>query len=498
VTSNMLTVGIFNDSFPPTIDGVANAAANYADVIQKNHGRAVVATPWYPNVVDDLPYKVVRYPSAKVSKKLGYRAGYPFDPFVVNLLRKEHMDIIHTHCPFSSAVLARLLRFTSDTPLVFTYHTKFDIEFQKILPNDPVRAASAKFLLSNINACDEVWTVSEGAGKNIRSLGYEGDYLVMQNGTDFPKGSADPKYVDELRNIHLIDPQLPVFLFVGRMMWYKGIRLIIDSLKAVKQRGYRFKMLFVGEGYDRADIQAYVKKSGLSDDCIFTGAVYDREKVRAYFTLADMFLFPSTYDTNGIVVSEAAACSCPSLLIAGSCAAERAIHMETALLVDEDVPALVEAIIFACDNPSTMKHIGEAAAEKIYLSWEDAVKIAYDRYHTVIEKYNSGTNLQSRRLAALDDLRRMKGDLGIKLDSFTNFVHRGQSNLSIKKARLREFYVNGRRGMNIRKDRFLGFYRERQDEIEMKMENLIEYYLYSPGDTIGRLIDEAKKNQSGR
>ena len=67
------------------------------------------------------------------------------------------MDIIHTHCPFISTVLARTLRLESDIPVVFTYHTKFDIDIDKVVAMNPVRSASIKFLLSNINACDEVW-----------------------------------------------------------------------------------------------------------------------------------------------------------------------------------------------------------------------------------------------------------------------------------------------------------------------------------------------------
>lgn len=50
--ANGLTIGLFNDSFPPTIDGVANTAANYARFIQQDHGTAVVATPWYPDTAD--------------------------------------------------------------------------------------------------------------------------------------------------------------------------------------------------------------------------------------------------------------------------------------------------------------------------------------------------------------------------------------------------------------------------------------------------------------
>ncbi|MGI6734064.1 MAG: glycosyltransferase [Anaerovoracaceae bacterium] len=500
MTEKKLTVGIFNDSFPPTIDGVANVAANYALEIQKNHGNAVVATPWYPNVTDNYPYEVVRYPSAKVSKKLVYRAGYPFDPSVINRLRKADMDIIHTHCPFSSAVLARVLRFTNDIPIVFTYHTKFDIDVQKFLPYDPVRTASLKFLISNINVCDEVWVVSRGAGENMRSLGYEGDYIVMENGTDFPKGEADSRLVDQLREKHHIEPGIPVFLFVGRMMWYKGNRLTIDSLRIVKQRGYRFKMFFVGDGLDRPEIQAYAEQRGLSEDCVFTGAIYDRELLRGYFTLADLFLFPSSYDTNGIVVSEAAACACPCLLIEGSCAAERVVHMETALLAKEDPKDIAEAIVFACENPSVIKRIGEAASEKVYLSWKDAVNKAYNRYMTVIDNYNRDKEQQahSRRTAFLEDIRNFKAEFGFKLDHLLEFYRDRQQDLGLKRDQFLDYYKQKQGGLGNKIEHLLELYREKQEGIGNKMENIIEYYRERPEEMFSEILDEIRKQNKRR
>lgn len=499
MTKEKLTVGIFNDSFPPTIDGVANVAANYALEIQKKHGNAVVATPWYPNVTDDYPFEVIRYPSAKISKKLVYRAGYPFDPSAISRLRKAEMDIIHTHCPFASAVLARVLRFSNDIPIVFTYHTKFDIDLQKFLPYDPVKTASVKFLLSNINVCDEVWAVSRGAGENMRSLGYEEDYIVMPNGTDFPKGGADPRLVDRLRKEHVIEPDVPVFLFVGRMMWYKGNRLTIDSLKIIKQRGYRFKMIFVGDGLDRPEIQAYAEECGLSDDCIFTGAIHDRRLVRAYFTLADLFLFPSIYDTNGIVVSEAAACACPSLLIEDSCAAERVIHMDTALLAKEDPKDLAEAITFACENPTVIKRIGEEASEKVYLSWEDAVAKAYERYMVVIENYNRERekNAQSRRIAFLKDIQDIKAEFGIKFDNLMEFYHDKQLDLGIKKDKFLEHYKQRQAGLGNKIEYLLDLYREKQEgisgRIESRIESIIEYYRERPEEMFSGMLYELKK-----
>jgi len=72
---------------------------------------------------------------------------------------------------------------------------------------------------------------------------------------------------------------------------------------------------------------------------IFTGAIYDREELRVYYTAGDLFIFPSLYDTNGIVVREAAACGVASVLIKGSCAAEGITHMRTGILTEDDPQA---------------------------------------------------------------------------------------------------------------------------------------------------------------
>ncbi len=381
-----LNVGIFNDSFPPLIDGVANTAVNYARSIQKLYGKAVVATPWYPKVKDNYPFKVFRYSSANVSKRIGYRMGNPFSPIMIRKLQKENLDIIHTHSPFTSTILARVLRRYTGAPIVFTYHTKFDLDIEKRIALNPLKNASIKFLLNNINACDEVWVVSEGAGENLKSLGYEGDYHLMENGTDFVKGKASQLGIDQLNKKYRIGAEETVFLFVGRMMWYKNIKFIIDGLHHAKQNGANFKMLFVGEGVDRQEIMDYTDLLGLTKYCIFTGAIHDREDLRTYFSRANLFLFPSTYDTNGIVVREAAACSCPSLLVKDSCASEGIIDEDTGIIIEETIQSLGEAVLSSTLNHDRLSVIGGNAAEKLYLSWDDAVGKAFARYSEVLKK----------------------------------------------------------------------------------------------------------------
>ena len=381
-----LKVGLFNDSFPPILDGVANATVNYAKSIHKLYGSAVVATPWYPKVKDQYPFKVIRYSSANVSKRIGYRMGNPFNPLLIKKLERENLDIMHIHSPFTSAFLARVVRRYTGAPIVFTYHTKFDLDIEKRVAFNPLKTASIKLLLNNINACDEVWVVSEGAGENLKSLGYTGDYYLMENGTDFVKGRADNSIIRAIESQYGISPNETVYLFVGRMMWYKNLKFIIDGLAHAKNNGAKFKMLFVGEGVDRAEITEYATEMGLGDVAIFTGPIYDREMLRAYFSRANLFLFPSTYDTNGIVVREAAACSCPALMVEGSCAAEGITHEDTGILIRETVEELSEQIYKGTQDHERLRHIGQNAADKIYLSWDDAVGKAVLRYHEVIKK----------------------------------------------------------------------------------------------------------------
>ena len=387
--NDKLRVCLLNDSFPPLIDGVSTAVVNYAANLQKKGCGVVVGTPQYPDVTDEYPYPVVRYPSLDTMKLLGYRTGYPFSLASLRELEGEGLDIIHSHCPMSSTLVARALREGAGAPVVFTYHTKFDIDIARAIEVRWLRAPAIKAMVSNISACDEVWVVSSGAGENLRKLGYQGDYTVMENGVDFPRGRASKEEVAALRETRGLAPGEPVLLFVGRLLWYKGIRMILDGLSFLRAGGRRFRMVFVGDGPDREEIERYAAEKGLSDVCCFTGAIHDRELLRVYFSLCELFLFPSTFDTNGIVVREAAACGAPSLLIRGSCAAEGIEDGRTGLLCEENAGSLAEAAAAALERREELREIGQHAMEELYLSWETAVDRAQTRYGRIVEQYRS-------------------------------------------------------------------------------------------------------------
>lgn len=405
------TICLLNDSFPPLIDGVANAVKNYAQVISDSGYESVVITPAHPDSRDeDFSYPIIRYPSLDFRKMTGgYMAGIPFSPDVARELSGKKVALLHSHCPIISTVLARELRQVVDAPLVLTYHTKFDIDIANILKSKALRAGSTKALVQNINACDEVWAVSAGAVDNLRSLGYEGECIVMPNGVDLPRGRVSENVIAQAAAEYDLPSRIPVFLFVGRMMWYKGLKITIDALAMLMAKGQDFRMVFIGSGADYDEVVSYAESCGIAQKCIFTGAIRDREKLRAWYCRADLFLFPSTFDTNGLVVREAAACSLGAVLIAGSCAAEGITHGRNGLLIEENAESMFACLEDLLTHPGKMAEIGENAGKELYLSWQDAVKQAMERYQIVIDRYQSG-GYPARR-EPVDNLLKANGSL---------------------------------------------------------------------------------------
>ena len=351
----------------------------------------------------------MRYPSIDTRKLVGYVAGYPFSPETALRLREEKVELLHTHCPVSSAILARSLREVLDAPLVLTYHTKYDVDIANAVRGRLLQEGALRALVENVSACDEVWVVSHGAGENLRSIGYEGEYTVMENGVDMPRGRVSAEAIAAAAAGYDLPQDVPMFLFVGRLMWYKGLHIILDALRGLRESGVDFRMVFIGAGGDEKEVRAEVEALGLGGCCLFTGSISARETLRAWYSCADLFLFPSTFDTNGLVVREAAASGCASVLVAGSCAAEGVTDGQNGFLIEENAESLCAKLAELCKRREAMRRVGENAMRELYLSWEEAVSRACARYEVVLDRYRSGKYPKHERLS--DEFFYAQGDL---------------------------------------------------------------------------------------
>jgi glycosyltransferase involved in cell wall biosynthesis len=413
-----MKICLLNDSFPPVIDGVVNTVLNYASILNQNGHDVTVGTPWYPDTDYSVyPYKVITYPSLDTSMLTGgYRAGYPFPVEEMAKMASMEPEIIHTHCPISSAFIARSLRDTVGAPVILTWHTKYDIDVHNSIHDPLIASESIKAIVHNASACDEVWAVSRGAAENLKSLGYEGDVRIMLNGVDFDQGRSSAEEIDQACRGYDLPADIPVFLFVGRIMNYKGLPLLIDAFRTLAETN-DFRMVFIGKGTDRDSLISKIKAYGFAYEetgengeiasytgsqsngkFIFTGPIRDRKILRAWNTRADLFLFPSTFDTNGLVVREAAACALAAMLIEGSCAAEGIEDGRNGYLIKENSESAAAFLKYACGHTEELHQAGIHAQDEIYLSWKDAVHTAEEAYQEIHEKAEAGLYLRERNL----------------------------------------------------------------------------------------------------
>jgi len=384
-----MNIAIITDSFPPMVDGVSRCVLGYAMAItESTNGKCIVVAPRLPlSRRNDYPFPVYYFNSLGIWYN-DYRAGHPFLPMLISIMREMRIDLIHVHSPFLSMTIARQLRHFLKIPIIFTQHTKWDYDLARALPVKAVAQSVERFVYQNIEAADDVWAVSDSTGKYLTEHGFKGDYFVMPNGTDFPQGSVDKALLDDVITRHSLPEGVPVLLFVGRMMRYKGIFLIIEAMEMLRSRGFAFRMIFIGDGRDLPAARTMVKDKNLDDLISFTGRVNNREQLRAYYTRANLFLLPSTYDNAPLVVQEAAACSCPSLVVRGSSASEVLEDGVTGYFSEQSSLSIANAIQSIFSDMDKHSRVTAAALEHVYTPWSKVLELSMERYKVVKREYD--------------------------------------------------------------------------------------------------------------
>ena len=111
--------GIFNECFPPVMDGVAIAAHNYAYWLQNKTGNACVITPKHSTQPNHESYRIFNYSSSPIPFRKPYRFGIPAIDFQFkSQIRKIPFAVAHAHCPFSSGKLALKIAKQQQIPLI--------------------------------------------------------------------------------------------------------------------------------------------------------------------------------------------------------------------------------------------------------------------------------------------------------------------------------------------------------------------------------------------
>jgi glycosyltransferase involved in cell wall biosynthesis len=278
---------------------------------------------------------------------------------VNNYLKAEQINILHTHL-FHADLMAAVLKtfFNKQIRIISTKHgyqekvlLQYDpFNYQK--PND-LYYHITRFILRKI---DINIAVSKAMADLYFNLGIsKTHYPYIHHGITFPYSDTPAQNRDSLK----ANPQL---ITVGRVETIKGHHLLIDALPAVLDVFPQAKLLVLGEGSEKANCEAHVKKAGLQNHVEFMGFV---QQPYRYICNSDILIQPSFFESFGLVFIEGIALKTPIIAFDVPAGNEILENEKTALLVNKgDSNALAQKIIYLLQHPDVAKQIAANAYEK--------------------------------------------------------------------------------------------------------------------------------------
>jgi len=385
---NKITIGMFCDAFFPMIDGVVMVIDNYARRLSKFANVVVIVPEITGKKYDDsiFPYKVIRCKSMKIPF-CDY--SFPTPRITINFKReieKCKLDIVHIHSPFTIGMYGLKYAKKHNIPKVCTLHSQFDQNLMRLTKSKKVTDQIVKALMKTYRESNEVWTVNKAMVDVLcDDYKYKGTPYIIPNATEMEPIKDINKAKKAINKKYKLNSNDRVFLFVGRLNKVKNIIFLVDALRILKNEKFKFKMLFVGFGQDEKMLIDYIKNNNLEKDVIMCGKITDREELAKIYARADLFLFPSTYDTNSLVQIEAASQKTPTVFIKSvtSC---MVTNMVNGFITSNNVVEYADMIMKVMKDKKLYNEVANNAYKDLYVNWDDVVKMVYDRFLTILNK----------------------------------------------------------------------------------------------------------------
>ncbi len=304
-----------SDVYFPRVNGVSTSIQTFArELNQKGHHVTLIAPEYGCAEKDkDDALEILRVPSRKVM----------FDPedrmmnlsWVmerIDLLAYMEFDVIHIQTPFVAHYLGLKLEKVLGIPVVVTYHTYFEeylYNYIQFLPKALLRFVARRFTVSQCNAVSRIIVPSQPIENALHGYGVTAPVEVIPTGLNldaFPKGNGIA-----FREKFGILQDRPVALYVGRMAHEKNIVFLLRSMKRVIKEMPQVLFLMAGEGPAEKWAQRWVKSNGISENVQFVGYLDRETELLDCYSAADVFVFASRTETQGLVLLESMAVGTP-------------------------------------------------------------------------------------------------------------------------------------------------------------------------------------------
>jgi glycosyltransferase involved in cell wall biosynthesis len=292
------------------------------------------------------------------------RFGLPSKRRLVKLWEERRPDIVHvaTEGPlgWSAVAAARSLQL----PITSSFHTNFQ-NYSQHYGVGFFKKPIDSYLRKLHNRTQATMVPTRAMVTELQSRGYK-NVTLMSRGVATELFHPDKRSL-ELRGSWGVDPETLVVVHVGRLAKEKNIPLVISAFHAIQLRVPNVKMVFVGDGPMRKQLEL------TCPEAIFSG-MRKGEELASHYASGDLFLFPSLTETFGNVVPEALASGLAVLSYARAAADELIVDGRNGVLVsDTDELNFVNAAVALASDPAKINMIRQAAPSSVAQVGWDAV-----------------------------------------------------------------------------------------------------------------------------
>ncbi|MEQ1823363.1 MAG: glycosyltransferase [Fimbriimonadaceae bacterium] len=376
--TNKLRIALFSDSALPIINGVSVSVASLIKELRDQGHSVSLFTSTNSGFVDPDP-NTYRFRAIETPWTKAYPLAYP--PFFPMLkeFRKNVYDIIHTHTPFTLGFVGLRWAQSHEIPVVSTYHTLYDRYAHYFpLPRRYIRYKIAKHTNFYYNSVDHVITPSRASARWLRRHAVDTPISII------PTGIPPVAFFDrsELRQTHGILPEHRVLLYVGRLAPEKNLDTLLRASAIAMGHDSSLRLLMVGDGPFREDCLSLVRALGIGDKVKLVGFV-QREDVNQYYALADLFVFSSISETQGLVVQEAMSYGLPAIAVVGGGASAGIESGLNGFIVKNEALEFSDAIMKVLEDDRLYAELSLGAKRTVKAFSTDAM------VEKVVEVYNS-------------------------------------------------------------------------------------------------------------
>lgn len=353
-----MRVGLFTNNYLPFRGGVTTAVETLRRGLEGLGHRAWVFAPASRRSISDPPC-VFRYPSVPAPTYPGFTLALPFSLRLARTARELELDVIHAQHPFLLGVTARRLARRLGHPLVFTYHTRYEKYAHYVpLPERLVALLAIRLACRFAASADLVVAPSERVAATLVERGVRAPMAVVPTGV--PLDLFCPGDRQEARRHLGLPADGPRCLYVGRLDREKSVDRIIDAFASIASALGGARLSLVGQGSHEAALRRQADASPARDRIAFHGGMA-RERLPAFYRAADLFLFASETETQGLVLAEAHACGLPAVAVRASGVDEVVADGETGLLTKAEAGELADCAIGLLLDPERRLAMGRAA-----------------------------------------------------------------------------------------------------------------------------------------